>query len=179
MNDRPLPWEAPESAATPPKTTPEAAQKRGRTPTPVASEGKRVNAADTPPKPLRFPAEPTTYIPQEDIDYTDISQLNKDINRVRSALFHSTRELSRAEAREAQAKHLYKSNLNREIIKLSGGSERQRVAIAEIAVEDYYSDFLVAERVRVACENNLRAVRADLSALESLGHNLRAQMQVM
>ena len=170
-----LPWDTTETTEvnTPTKSTP---AQRG---TPVTSGGKRVNVNSSPPSNLIFKNIPEEYEPTPEVDYQDISELNRDINNARRALFYATKELSKAEQVEANAKYAYKNNVNREMVKLSGGSEKQRIAIAELATEELYGHFLVAERARVAAENYVRAIRADLSALEGLGHNIRAQMQVM
>lgn len=165
---------------TSPETSPET--KPARSTIPIANDGRRIDPTTLPPTaPLPFPAphHTTNYSVDPNVDYTDISALNRDINRARAQLFNATRALRDAERFSADKKRAYKSAWNRAHIGLSGGSERQRIAITDTLTEELYSHTLVADTLVNESLNNLRAIRAELDALAGLSHNIRAQMQVM
>lgn len=152
----------------------------GRRTAPMAMGGKAVREENTPrPVDPVFPSNDEFYEVDANVDYSDISTLNRDINRARRELFRQTRALNDAQAKEAQAKFRYRREHNRILISISGGSEKTRVAAADMETEGLYGEFLVAERVSESALNDLRAIRAELDALAGLSHNIRAQMQVM
>jgi hypothetical protein len=150
---------------------------------PVASGGKRIDVAEMPstPQEVRYPSGYVAdeYAVDENVDYNDLMTVNRDLIRARSRLFRATRILAEAQREEAAAKTKYKSAINRQLVMLSGGSEKQRQAIAEVQCEDLIGEWVVADRVADEALNHLRAVRSDLDALDTLSNNIRAQMKIM
>lgn len=152
----------------------------GRRSAPVALGGKRFDP-DNLPNDNAFPEYPDDeddYVVEDDVDYIDVSSLNRQINRARSALFKATRRLKYAQRVEAEAKFNYKRAYNRTLAGLTGGSEKQRLATADLTTESLYSEVIIAERLSEEALNVLRAIRAELDALAGLSHNIRAQMQL-
>jgi hypothetical protein len=130
-----------------------------------------------------FPSWPTglpddQYVPQEEADYDDLSKINHDINRARAMSFRVKNRLAYARHHETEVGDKYRRAYNRQIISISGGTEAQRKAQAEINTEDIYSEFLVAQAVVKDLTNLSYAVSRDLDTLKTLSDNLRKQMSI-
>lgn len=118
------------------------------------------------------------YCPDEEVDYTDISTLNRDINRTRSMVFRVKNRLQDARRVETEASDKYRRALNKQMIGLSGGTVDKRKAIAEFATEDLYTELLVAQTVVKDLVNQSYTLSRDLDALKTLSDNLRKQMSI-
>lgn len=146
---------------------------------PLAYAGRRVNPNSYQVEYVpEFPDLEDGYIVLEDVDYDDVSKINRQINRARAALFRADRAAALARRQEAVSKAAYRRAFALALIQVSGSSEKQRTAVAELAVGEEYSDFLVAEAVVKETESLVRAIRTELDALAEESRNLRAQMNL-
>lgn len=174
------PWDDEPTPATPAADEAPAAP-AGRRSAPVALGGRRFDPSSR--QEADLPAYPdydldSQYQVEEEVDYADIMNINRQINRARNMMFRAVRELKRAQRAEAEARFEYKRAYNRVLAGLSGGSEKQRLATADLETEELYGKVIVAERLADEALNFLRAMRAELDSLAGLSHNVRAQMQV-
>lgn len=138
----------------------------------------RIPSAHMPP----FPGDQDPnfqYFPEAEIDYSDLSVLNRDINRARYRLFRANAALKEAQRKEAEAEFEYRRAHARVMAGLSGGSEKQRQAIADLKVEQEWADWMVAKQVAKEYESLLRQLRVDLDSLAGISHNVRAQINIM
>lgn len=119
------------------------------------------------------------YFPDAEVDYSDLSTLNRDINRSRYRLFRANAALKEAQRKEAEAEFEYRRAHARVMAGLSGGSEKQRQAIADLQVEQEWADWMVAKQVSKEYESLLRQIRVDLDSLAGISHNVRAQISIM
>lgn len=155
------------------------AKKRG---TGLAYDGSPVMVSDEPEEErnLSFPGHLGDYaLTDGEVSFEDLSDLNRQINRARVALFRGTQILAQSKREEADKEFLYKRAFNRALLKVSGGTEKTRVTTASLQTEDEWGEYLVAQRVAEEATNHLRAIRSELDALAGLSHNTRAQMNVM
>lgn len=118
------------------------------------------------------------YVPDEEVDYQDLSSLNREIMRQRSMSFRVKNRLTEARQEETDTSDIYRRAYNRQLLGLSGGTVEVRKAQAEVATEDLYSDFLVAQTVVKDITNLSYTVSRDLDVLKTLSDNLRKQMSI-
>lgn len=134
--------------------------------------------------PKSFPSWPTSntddeYIPYvQESDYTDLSLLNRDINRTRAMSFRVKNAVAEARREEVEAADRYRKALNRQLIGLSGGTAEQRKAIAEVLTEDLNTAYLVAETIVKEQISLSYTISRDLETLKTLADNLRKQMSI-
>lgn len=156
--------------------SPSTAQRR-----PSLAVGGRIADPDKIPQ-ASFPGYSATQLQYEVealADDADLRKLMHNILIARQRLYYVTKMLSDAQRRAVEAKYDWKSALNRKILSVSGGTEKDRVALAEVSVEKEYSAYLAAEQEAEDALNLLRAIRTDLDSLQNLSYNIRAQMQMM
>lgn len=154
----------------------------GRKRSGVALAGSPVDLSDF-DVPAPFPSWPIglpddDYIPQEEADYGDLAVINRDINRARAMSFRVKNRLAIARHLETEVGDRYRKAFNRQMIGLSGGTEAQRKAIAEVNTEHIYSEYLVAQSVVKDLTNLSYTVSRDLDTLKTLSDNLRKQMSI-
>lgn len=148
----------------------------------LAMGGKPIDVTDHnssspfPSWPLGIPDD--NYVPHDEADYSDLSKLNRDINHTRAMSFRVKNRLAIARHHETEIGDKYRRAYNRQIISISGGTEAQRKAQAEINTEDTYSEYLVAQAVVKDLTNLSYAVSRDLDTLKTLSDNLRKQMSI-
>lgn len=178
-----MPWDPDPVVLTPDQASPETDEGPtvGRRSVPVALAGKRFDpkvapVAKMPEYPVYDPSD--DYKVLEDVDYSDVSSLNRDINIARATLFRAVERLKHAKRAESDARFTYNRAYNRVLAGLTGGSEKQRLAIADIQTEELYGKLIVEERLADEAVNFLRAIRSELDSLAGLSHNVRAQMQL-
>lgn len=134
--------------------------------------------------PKAFPSWPNAnvddeYIPYvQESDYTDLSLLNRDINRTRAMSFRVKNAVAEARREEVEAGDRYRKALNRQLIGLSGGTAEQRKAIAEVLTEDLNTEYLVAETIVKEQISLSYTISRDLETLKTLADNLRKQMSI-
>lgn len=159
-------------------------EERRRAASQVAYGGKLVDPSDFPEK--QMPSFPNhednwdfNYLPDALADYSDISNLNRDINRSRFRLFRANNGLKEAQRNEVSAEIEYRRAHARVMAGLSGGSEKQRTAIADLKTEEEYANYMLAKQVAKEYESLVRQLRVDLDSLAGISHNIRAQMNLM
>ncbi len=123
------------------------------------------------------PTEDELYIPEE-IDFTDLSNLNREINRARSRSFRVKNQLGYARQHETEVTERYRRAFNRALVSVSGSSAEQRKAFAEIGVESLYSEVLIAQGVVKELTSLSYAVSKDLDVLKTISDNLRKQLSL-
>lgn len=167
---------APRSAEEKPKP---AEEKKPRTGTGLASRGKPVSTDDYPMKP--FPQ--WNPVNDEEIDqltdFSDLSEVNQRLNRLRARFYRIHQALAEAQRAHSEAKSEYSKRLRREMVNISGGTEKTRVAMAEIACEEWESEVTIRNQVVNELVSEQRIISKDLDILETLSNNIRAQMKVM
>lgn len=168
-----------EPAPKKPESEKKPAAKRG---TPIAANGKIINNNDY-GDPSPFPEWPNSigddqFIPDEELDFSDLSNLNREINRARSRSFRVKNALTVARREETEAQETYRRSYNRALIGLSGGSVETRKANAEVQTEELYSDVLVSQTVVKELTNLSYTVSRDLDTLKTISDNLRKQLTI-
>ena len=134
--------------------------------------------------PLPIPASVTIksqyedYQPAEDVDYTDLSKVNREIQNLRIRLHRIRIEMKSAERMALKTKYAYDGQRKRILIGLSGGSAGEREAIAELLCEEAYGAFLVASSVAKEITQHSRDLRTELEALREISNNLRRQIDL-
>ena len=187
------PFGEPEEAKTPEEPKAEPVKEKAKAPakevkekTPrssgVALRGSLVNMSDY-DKESPFPGWPSfnnddNYIPDEEADFTDLSLLNRQINRTRSMLFRVKNELANARRDEVQAAIAYRQAFNRAFLGLSGGTEAIRKTMAEVMTEDLYSELMIAQNIVKEQTSLSYNVSKELDTLKTLSDNLRKQMSI-
>lgn len=148
----------------------------------VAINGRPVDVNDF-SKINAFPSWPQgnrddQYIPDEEADYSDLSILNRDINRTRSMLFRVKNSLEQARRYEVEATIKHRQAYNRALVGMSGGTESIRKAIAEIQTEDEYTVLMIAQNMVKEQTSMSYNVSRELETLKTLSDNLRRQMSI-
>jgi hypothetical protein len=168
---------APTDAAPPAEGGEEgkAARSRG-----LASGGRTADIPPMPPAPAWDQAAGPNddYLPAETADYTDLSQVNLDINRARRRLFQVSAALRIASREAIEAEVTYRRHMRRALVSLSGGSAEGRKAMAEMQCEEYENAMVVTAQVVEELKKRSTDARDDLKAAENIAHNVRAQMDV-
>lgn len=162
-------------------TTPEPGNGSSSRTTPLAFAGRRVSAANYQKEhPPVFPADTITddYQLDQGISFSEVHSINTQINRARAALFRANSALAEANRAEAAAKMKYRHAHALALIQVSGSSEKQRTAVADLATEEEYANLIVAEKISEEMLSQVRALRTELDALFNISHNLRAQMNL-
>lgn len=148
----------------------------------VALRGRLVDMSEY-EREAPFPGWPAlnrddAFIPNEEVDYSDLSTLNRDINRTRSMLFRVKNELANARREEVQAAIAYRQAYNRAFLGLSGGTEAIRKTMAEVMTEELYSDLMIAQNIVKEQTSLSYNVSKELDTLKTLSDNLRKQMSI-
>jgi hypothetical protein len=113
------------------------------------------------------------------VDMTDLKDVNKEINNLRIRIHRIRKELDKANRISLLAKYQYEQEKKRILIGLSGGSDKQREAIAELMCEELLGKSLVSQAVAQELANHSRDTRYELDALKELSNNLRKQIDLM
>lgn len=130
----------------------------------------------------RWPEQVTAdegYVPDSEVDFAELSEINRMLNRCRARMFRTSAALKAAQRSYGEAQIAYDRAMRRHMVTLSGGTEASRRAMAEILCEDLENDVIVMRQVVEECKKRSLDVRDDLKAVENLAHNARAQMAVM
>jgi len=118
------------------------------------------------------------YVPDETIDFTDISSINVELNKLRIRLHHIRIELKNAKRKALSAKYLYEQAKKRTWIGITGGSDKSREAAAELLTEELMANALVAAAVADEINQHSRDIRTELDALKEISNNLRRQIDL-
>lgn len=119
-----------------------------------------------------------TYVPDEEYDANDLSDVNREINRTKSRLFRVGNLLADANRAHAEAVLTYDRQYRRALIGISGGSAETRKALAELQCEDFENDVLVTKQVAERLKELANAVRRELDAVQNQSHNVRAMLGI-
>lgn len=113
------------------------------------------------------------YVPEEEIDYTDLASVNRQLVALRMRMHHVRKDLAIADRVVVSKKWAFEGEKKRAMISLSGGTEKVREAAADLIAEDAYSEFLVAQEVAKEIAQHNRDLRGDLDLLKEISNNLR------
>lgn len=116
------------------------------------------------------------YVPEEEFDISDLSEINRQLMRAKSRLFRVSGHQKGAQRALIDAQLTYRRAFRRSLIMQTGGSAEARKAMAEVMCEDFENAMVVAEQVVEEWKKRAQDCRDDLKAIENLAHNVRAQM---
>lgn len=170
----PLPRQA--AAQQPASAGQRAERERSRS---VAMGGQRAQVKPVPEAP-QWPDQTTEdmYIPEEEFDSSDLSVINRELNRCRARLFRVSHSMKDAQRKLREAELLYSRHMRRALVQVSGGTAETRKAVAEMECEPFENDMVVKQQVVEELRKRAQDVRDDLKAVENLSHNARAQMNI-
>jgi hypothetical protein len=118
------------------------------------------------------------YQPNPDIDYTDIASVNRELVELRIRLNQIRVEMRNADRYTTQARWIYEGKKKRLIIGISGATEKQREAAAELLCEEEYSIYIVALNVAKEIQQHNRDLRSELDLLKEVSNNLRRMIDL-
>lgn len=150
----------------------------------LAYKGQAINLDDLPGSVLPAPgkvsivSEYENYQPDVDVDFTDLSNVTREIIALRIRLHRIRIELKAAKRKALQAKWVYEKEKKRVWIGITGGSDKSREAAAELMTEQLMTDSLVASAVADEITQHNRDLRMDLDALKEISNNLRRQIDL-
>lgn len=150
----------------------------------LAFQGQQINVDNLKRFPLPAAGSVTivsqyeSYEPDIDVDYSDLSAVNKEISMLRLRLHKIRKELRIAARKAMQARYVYEQEKKRTWIGISGGSDKSREAMAELLCEERYSAYLVASVVEKEIIQHSRDIRTELDALKEISNNLRRQIDL-
>lgn len=142
------------------------------------SNGRRSPVPTAPPLPAWADAAPQDHgdgaTNEDEIDYSDLASLNRDLQRLRIRMNRVRREMRRAQRESIEAKLAYNRALRRALVQQTGGSAETRKANAELLCEEL--EAVMVMKAQVADEYNtlFRAVRDDIENAKVVAYNLRA-----
>lgn len=114
----------------------------------------------------------------QDIDYSDLEAVNKDLLALRVRLARVRRGQRSAEREAAEAKMRYQRAFRRALIQQSGGSAESRKAAAELLCEDLEADMVMKQQVADEFSTVFRSVRDDIENAKAVAFNLRSLMNL-
>jgi hypothetical protein len=146
----------------------------------MASGGRKVTMSQ--PAPLPTWPQPRNadevYVPEEEFDITDLSEVNRQLQMAKSRLFRISQHLKSAQRAEIDATLTYRRAFRRLLVGTTGGSAETRKAMAEVMCEEFENDMVIATQVVDEWKKRAQDARDDLKAIENLAHNVRAQMAI-
>lgn len=116
--------------------------------------------------------------PGEQIDYSDLAAVNRDLAAQRIRLNRVRRQLRAASREAVEARLKYSRELRRQLVQQSGGSAEMRKAAAELACEDLEADAVMKEQVAAEYNTLFRSVRDDIENVKVIAYNLRSLMNL-
>lgn len=131
-----------------------------------------------PPNSVTITSAYADYVPAEDIDYTDLGSLNRELSSLRIRLHRIRIEVKEADRQVLRMKYAYEGKKKRILVGLSGGSAVEREAMADLMCEAEYTQVLVAQTVAKEISNHSRDLRGDLETLREISNNLRRQIDL-
>lgn len=154
----------------------------------VAVDGKKVNLEDLPPftefkkKEMTLEEKETAewlYNSENITDFSKLREINQAINQVKIKKAHVNRKLKISRSRSAAAKYYYERAKRRQIVTVSGSSDRVRVAMAEIYTEELETDYIVASTEEEELKSLLRNLTKEAEDLRELSYNIRRELDIM
>jgi hypothetical protein len=141
--------------------------------------GKRSEIPASKPLPAWEPTEAQDWGDDADsIDYSDLSSLNKDLQKLRIRMSRIRREMRRAGREATEAKLNYHRSLRRALVQQTGGSAESRKASAELLCEDLEAETVIKAQVADEYNTLFRSVRDDVENAKVVAYNLRAIMNM-
>lgn len=144
----------------------------------VAVGGRVATVAPMPSAPQWPSTVGSEYVPDEELDASDLGEINRELNRCRARLFRVSESLKHAQRELRDAELLYSRQMRRALVKTTGGTAETRRAVAEMECEPFENDMVVKQQVVEELRKRALDVRDDLKAVENLSHNARAQMNL-
>lgn len=151
----------------------------------IAYKGRPVNISELEKRHSLPKAEEVTVVSEyrnyepETIDMSDLSAINKEIALLRMRIHRIRKELDKANRIYLQAKYSYEQEKKRILIGLSGGSDKQREAVAELMTEELLTKSIVAQAVHQELLNHSRDIRYELDSLKEISTNIRKQIDII
>lgn len=131
------------------------------------------------PQSLTFPPELADYLPPSDVSFNDLTELNRSLSVTRHMIIRCESFIRQCSAEATAAKLEYEKIRRRHLLSSSGKTVADRTAIAEIECETQEETAKYSEALLEAAKRLSTALRADLSALEALSNNMRAQIKLI
>lgn len=137
------------------------------------------------PPPPSLPKWPVTDLQDsgdgvdEDIDYTDLDSVNKDLMRLRIRLNRVRRGMRQAARDAAEAKLTYQRAMRRALVQQSGGTAEMRRATAELLCEELEAEMVMRQQVADEFVSVFRSVRDDVENAKTVAYNLRALINLV
>ena len=111
-------------------------------------------------------------------DYEDMAQVTAALSAAPAALIGLTNELNIAERRARRAESKHQRFWRRSFLNSEGKTEAVRRARADLAAERYEDDFIFHDQLKLELVRSIRTMRDEISALESIANNVRAQTRL-
>lgn len=112
------------------------------------------------------------------LDYDNLDDLEKAINKARTALFVITDKLNEYERQERQAKTKYDRQYRREYLSSSEKTETAKRARAELKCEELENEWQTFSQLNAELIRLSHAMRLELQTLQAIGNNLRQQLKM-
>lgn len=154
----------------------------------IAVDGKKVNPEDLPAytefKKKEISDDEKAFdqwiYDSEDItDFSKLEEVNKAIVQVKLKKSRVNRRLKVARKAAAGAKYYYERAKRRQIVTVSGSSDRMRVAMAEIFTEELEVDYIVASTEEEEMKSLLRNLTKEAEDLKEISYNIRRELDIM
>lgn len=148
----------------------------------IAYGGKPMNLDSPPPSspmpPWPMETEEDRYIPHEIDDISDLTTATREMMRLRILLHRARRQLDEARREETNAIIRQRQHYARELVKVSGGTETTRKAVAEILNESFMSEVLITQAVAKEKMELSRTIGKEIEAWKTICDNIRKQMSI-
>lgn len=156
--------------------------------TKVTVDGKKVELSDL-PEYVEFKKKEKTeqelneekwlYDSENITDFSTLNQVNQAINQIKLKKAVVNRKLKIARKNAASAKYYYERAKRRQIVTVSGASDRIRSALAEIYTEELETAAIVAATEEEELKSLLRSLIKEGEDLRELSYNIRREMDLM
>lgn len=154
----------------------------------VTVDGKKVTAEDLPPL-VDFKKKEVTqeqaqfndwlYTSDDITDFSNLAEVNHAINQVKIKKSKVNARLRIARKAAASSKYYYERAKRRQIVTVSGSSDRVRVAMAEIYTEELETEWIVAATEEEELKSLLRNLTKEAEDLKELSYNIRRELDLL
>jgi hypothetical protein len=155
----------------------------------AAYRGQQINLEDYPAKNrlpqageiqerYKMPIRNIDYEPDEDVDFSDLANINLEINKLRIRIHQVRNDYKKAKRITVHLKYMYEQEKKRIMIQVTGASEKIKEAMADIMVQDSYTEFLVADTLCNELAEMSRVLRTELDALKEISNNQRRVIDI-
>lgn len=115
----------------------------------------------------------------EQIDYSDLDAVNRDLVRLRVRLNRARRGMRQAAREAVEAKLAYHRALRRALVQQSGGTAEMRKATAELMCEELEAEMVMKQQVADEFVSVFRSVRDDVENAKTVAYNIRALVNLV